>query len=105
MNKISQIRYLMTENSIPYEMQDKWVSPEVGLIHCPGKGYLLSWEDSTAGSWRRRWLEFPAQSKGEGESHREKKLAIGCLQYYTEYKENHAQKKTREDQAEKKHSY
>lgn len=37
MNKISQIRCLMTEKSIPYEMQDKWVSPKVGLVHCPAE--------------------------------------------------------------------
>lgn len=87
-------------------MQDKCVSPKVGLAYCPaetgspGKDYLLSWEDCTAGSWRRRWLEFPAQSKEEGEiTQREKASHL-----YTEYKKNHAQKNTREDRGENKHS-
>lgn len=44
-----------------------------------------------------RWLEFVAQSMGEGEAHREKKLASSHLQYYTAYKQKHAHRDTRED--------
>lgn len=82
-------------------MQDKCVSPNVGLAYCPVE--TGSKPRQRLPTFQRRLycrLEFPAQSKEEGEiTQREKASHL-----YTEYKKNHAQKNTREDRGEKKHS-